>query len=231
MARTVYEFSYKARRAFWRKIYTITALVLVLFVIVTLLFKFLLFPVVIKSESMIPSLERNSVVLMSPAISVERGDAVLVDAHISTDLNFLQRGINKLVAFFTFQQVLPFENKEKFSEAQTMRRVVGMPGDTIYMENYVLYIKPAGSPHFLTEFELSATDYDINISGVPSFWDDTLGTAGSFSEIVVKENQYFLLCDNRTSGVDSRVWGVVDKQDIKATAFLQYFPFTRIRIL
>ena len=48
--------------------------------------------------------------------------------------------------------------------------------------------------------------------------------------IVLHEEEYFVLGDNRNSCIDSRLWGVVPKSDIKATALFCYFPFSKLRL-
>ena len=60
-----------------------------------------------------------------------------------------------------------------------IRRVVGLPGDTIYMRDYVLYIKPRGEKYFLTEFELAEKSYNVNVSTNPAGWDNSIGVIGS----------------------------------------------------
>ena len=231
MGRTALEFSYKARRAFRHKIYIIAGFVLLLLVLATLLFRYLIFPVVAKSDSMYPRIQENSFVLVSPVASFNRGDSVAVESKVSQPLNVLQKAVNSFVAFFTFQQYSPFKNSNVFTENTTLRRVVGIPGDTIYMKDYVLYIKPADSQHFLTEFELSDKSYEICIDDVPENWDITLGACGTMPEMKLDDDEYFLLCDNRTSGIDSRLWGSVLKENIVGRVLIQYFPFSRFGLM
>lgn len=225
MARSSYRFSYIALRELRHKIFVVIATVFFIFILSNLVFSFLLRPVMIKSSSMYPSSVKNSMILVSPLGSINRGDTVLVAPKEKEDLNCFQNLINRVVSFFTFQQIVPISDKNMFSKSQTIRRVVGIPGDTIYMKDYVMYIKPAGSQHFLTEFELSQKNYDINIVNESLNWDYSLGVFGTMEEKVLDENEYFLLCDNRVQGVDSRIWGVIPEKDLIAKAILQYFPF------
>ena len=43
--------------------------------------------------------------------------------------------------------------------------------------------------------------------------------------IVLGENEYFVLADNRVSSVDSRIYGTVDVSELKGKAVLRFFPF------
>ena len=98
-----------------------------------------------------------------------------------------------------------------------------MPGDTIYLDNYLLYIKPKNENHFLTEFELTQTKYDITVANAPVQWDKDLGAKGKMQEIVLGEDEYFVLCDNRLESSDSRTWGVVRQSTFKGKVLLVYF--------
>ena len=111
-----------------------------------------------------------------------------------------------------------------------VRRVIGVPGDTIYMRDYVMYIKPAGEDFFLTEFELVKKPYNVSINAAPSLWDSSLGVCGSFDQLTLGEDEYFVLGDYRNSCVDSRFFGTVEGKDIKAGALVSYFPLNKIRI-
>lgn len=228
MARSIYEFSYKERKKLRNTILFFVGLFFLVFGLNTFIFKFLLFPVAVHSDSMLPRVDKGGLILASPIGSVERGTTVILKPQFEEKMGGLGTFASKFVSFVTFQQMQAFKGGSRAVTAgNVLRRVVGLPGDTIYMKDYILYIKPAGSQHFLTEFELSEIQYDINVSGLPENWDSVMGSAGMMNEQVLGEKEYFLLCDNRTEGVDSRIWGGVQRKDIAGKALFQYFPFTR----
>lgn len=227
MGRSVYEFSYKERKKLRNTIVFFVGLFFLIFGLHTLVSKFLLFPVVVKSDSMLPRIDRGGVVLASPIGSVDRGTTVILKLQLREQMGAFKTLASSLVSFVTFQQLQAFQaGGEAFSSGNVMRRVVGLPGDTIYMKDFILYVRPAGSQHFLTEFELAEVSYDINIGGLPEGWDKIIGASGSMEEQTLEEGEYFLLCDNRIEGVDSRIWGPVHKKAIGGKALFQYFPFS-----
>ena len=227
MGRSVYEFSYKERKKLRNTILFFVGLFFLVFGLNTLIFRFLLFPVVVKSNSMLPRVVDGSLILTSPIGTVNRGSTVVLKPEYKENIGGIGSFLNSFLAFITFQQVQAFQQGSKaVASGNLLRRVVGIPGDTIYMKDYILYIKPEGSSHFLTEFEVAEVSYDIDVSGLPEGWDNIMGAAGTMEEQVLEEGEYFLLCDNRTIGVDSRIWGPIQKNKFAGKALIQYFPFS-----
>ena len=87
-----------------------------------------------------------------------------------------------------------------------IKRVIGLPGDTIEAKEGHLYI----NDKLLHE---------------ESFIDESVYTA-DFGPYTVPDNCYFVMGDNRTNSIDSRYWEnkFVNKDDIIAKAFLEYKP-------
>ena len=180
---------------------------------------------------MIPDVPEKSVVMVSPVISnYSRGDVVLLNPRYSQKKNFFLSQLERFVRFFTAQQVSVFEESELPATKSHVRRIVGMPGDTIYMRDYVLYIKPAGEKHFLTEFEIVEEPYNVTFYVPPADWDTEIGVKGSFEEMTLGYQEYFVLADNRKSSDDSRLWGAVKKDEIMAKVLMCYFPFRNFKL-
>ena len=63
-----------------------------------------------------------------------------------------------------------------------------------------------------------------------SNWDSTIGVSGSFDEITLKANEYFVLSDLRISSDDSRLWGAITKEDVIGKVLFLYFPFKNLKL-
>ena len=225
-------FSYQIQKERRRRIGFIILFFICLYIFINVVISFLIYPVRQNSVSMIPDVPEKSVVMVSPvAANYERGDVVLLTPRFAAKKNFLISQIDRLVRFFTAQQISLFESSGLPSSKSHIRRIVGMPGDTIYMRDYVLYIKPAGERHFLTEFEIVKEPYNVTFYVPPADWDTEIGVKGSFEEITLGYNEYFVLADNRKSSDDSRLWGAVDKDEITAKVLMCYFPFNCFKLL
>lgn len=225
-------FSYQIKKERRRRTGFVILFFICLYIFINLVITFLIYPVRQNSVSMIPDVPEKSIVMVSPvAGNYERGDVVLLDSRYSRKKNFFISQVDRLVRFFTAQQISLFEHNEVPSSKSHIRRVVGMPGDTIYMRDYVLYIKPAGERHFLTEFEIVEEPYNVTFYVPPADWDTEIGVKGSFDEITLGYNEFFVLADNRKSSDDSRLWGAVKKDEITAKVIMCYFPFRNFKLL
>lgn len=227
MNNSVYEYSFQMKKAKKRKLIFISFFIIFVFILINILLKFLIQPVRQTSVSMLPDIKENSLILISPLdVNPKRGDVFLLKPKVEKKDSLL----NMIVTFFTGQQISLNQDNDFPETKSHLRRVVGMPGDTIYMSDYVLYIKPKGEKHFLTEFELIDKTYNVTLYSTLSGWDDEIGVKGSFDRFELGPDEYFLLGDNRTSCLDSRLWGPVLSSELKGRALLCYFPIDGFKI-
>ena len=100
-----------------------------------------------------------------------------------------------------------------------IKRVIGIPRDTVEMKSGVLYIngKKVDQPFINTEALVKQT----------VFMDDfTLESLTGESK--VPEGKYFVLGDNRGVSKDSRMIGFIDRSAIEGKAVFTIWPFGRI---
>lgn len=137
-----------------------------------------------------------------------------------------------------------------------IKRVIGLPGDTIEYKGKQLYIKPAchdqkpcpgkqkiasdfvGKSDFLGHRLTPLNEFSENIGGVEHryFTDSAVRQPRYFrqpgnktNQWTVPEGQYFVMGDNRDNSEDSRFWGFVPEENLvgKAVAIWISFEFDR----
>ena len=54
------------------------------------------------------------------------------------------------------------------------------------------------------------------------------GTSFDFQQVILGDDEYFLIGDNREDSLDSRYFGSVNKSDISGVTDFRIFPFTKI---
>ena len=47
-------------------------------------------------------------------------------------------------------------------------------------------------------------------------------------KVTLKDNEYFVMGDNRHNSSDSRLWGILPKVNIIGKSFIRLFPFNEI---
>ncbi|OGF97235.1 MAG: signal peptidase I, partial [Candidatus Glassbacteria bacterium RBG_16_58_8] len=109
-----------------------------------------------------------------------------------------------------------------------VKRCVAVEGDTVEMREKTLYVNG------IRQEEAYVQHIDSRIHA--SFHRNPIGgfdpaqfplPRDSFGPIVVPENQFFALGDNRDNSRDSRFWGFVDRGLIKGTPLVIYFSWDR----
>jgi signal peptidase I len=194
----------------------------------------------INSKTMEPTVSKGDCLIATPLynakpdasakvsllIPAKRGDLVVIEPAYQAEASLPGRVLDRLVAFLTFQKWHPFERRNTWGEKPVVRRLVALPGDSIYMDQFVLHVRPAASAHFLTEFELSEKTYDIQLDQLPKGWGADMPFSGSFPQMTLGNNEFFVLCDNRINASDSRVWGPVTAQRIHGKVVLRYWPLS-----
>lgn len=113
-------------------------------------------------------------------------------------------------------EVIIFKNPEKTSQ-YFIKRVIGLPGEIVRIKNGNIYIKRSEDKDFI---KIDESDY------LP----ENIKTYGHMKEVKLKNDEYFVLGDNRTNSKDSRVLGPIKEHLISGKAWIRGYPFNRISI-
>lgn len=98
-----------------------------------------------------------------------------------------------------------------------VKRVIGVPGDTLYYEDDVLYINgQAYDEPYLDAYKATMAE------GQPLTEDFTLEETTGYTTI--PEDYYFVMGDNRQNSTDSRMIGLVHEDQIIGKASFVYAP-------
>jgi signal peptidase I len=174
--------------------------------IVLVLRSFLVEPFQIPSGSMLPTLEVGDFILVN---KYAYGLRLPVLGTKVLDIGDPARG-----------DVMVFRYP-KDGETNYIKRVIGLPGDTVRYHNKQLFINEQQiesefvvrlPPVEVRREDLGAVEHDIFLTmGRP-------GTAGE-GEWQIPEGHYFMMGDNRDNSNDSRYWGTVPDKLIVGKAF------------
>lgn len=167
-------------------------------VIYLLIHNFIAQPFEVEQNSMVPT--------------ILEGEYVLID-KVSTRFSDYQRG-----------DIVVFNPPSGYSEGGVpfIKRVIGVPGDSIRLENGRVFVTPAGGA--AVRLDEPYLNTDINGRPEPTLPRDAEGT----TQWTVAAGSYFVMGDNRTVSQDSRTFGPITRDLIIGRAWLRYFPLNRI---
>ena len=147
---------------------------IIIIVVVLLLRAYVVTPIRVNGLSMYDTLEGDEIMILWKLGEIERYDIVVADVKVSE------------------------------SDDVVIKRVYGLPGETISCEDGKIYIN--GS---LIEDEYGYRE------------------TSDFGPVTLGENEYFLLGDNREISLDSRVFGKVTRDEIEGTTNFILLPFKK----
>lgn len=132
----------------------------------------------------------------------ENNDYILID-----ELSYFFRDPRR-------DEIIVFRSPENSSQF-FIKRIIGLPGDTVKIENNKVSIFNDQSPEGLL----------LNES---SYLDRGQETRGNIT-MTISSSNYFVMGDNRLQSSDSRRWGELDKSLITGKVFIRIWPLNKIK--
>ena len=145
----------------------------------------------------------------------------------------LQIGDHILVNKFTYgikipywqTTIIPFKNPQKEDiivfkypvdpNKAFIKRVIGVAGDVIKIQNKKLYING------------KAVNHDFGVYTDRHVYPANEKPRDNFGPITVPKNSLFVMGDNRDESLDSRFWGFVDLKAVSGKAFIIYWSWDK----
>ncbi|MEA3246082.1 MAG: signal peptidase I [Gemmatimonadota bacterium] len=141
-------------------------------------------------------------------------------------------------------EVVVFESPYQADEAEIgndptptlVKRVIGMPGDTIYMREAVVYVD--GAAQRLSETSPDQARGDGTETNPLFDWQHRIEVAhtrfgeppkqpthDNWGPLVIPAGHYFMMGDNRYDSKDSRYWGIVPRGNIRGRPMFVYYSY------
>jgi len=97
-----------------------------------------------------------------------------------------------------------------------IKRIIGLPGETVDVKSDKNEVTITNKEH--------PNGFKLNQSFI-------VNTGGIDGHMVLGNNEYYVMGDNRPASSDSRYWGVVPKDLMIGRAFLRLLPFSKISFM
>ncbi|HFL8794872.1 MAG TPA: signal peptidase I [Candidatus Azosocius sp. HAIN] len=199
--------------------------VIYFFPIILFLFIFRYFfiePFRIPSRSMVPNLYDGDFLLVNKFIYNLKIPVI--------DKKFLSISLPKNGDIIVFKH---------FSKKNFVKRVIGVPGDHIKYNNENLYINDNLIIKLYLFEDIDMNNDNIIFFPIESYKEELIKNISYniylrpwvknisyiVNDLVVPNNSYFIIGDNRNLSYDSRTWGIVKEKDILGKVFLIWFSW------
>jgi signal peptidase I len=128
--------------------------------------------------------------------------------------------------------IVVFDSRTQ-ADVKVVKRLVGMPGDTLEMKDNALLRNGIRQVEPFTQHSDSLTDPaepEMRTWQLEYLLPDVdrasyRPSRGNWGPIVVPAGQYFVMGDNRDNSYDSRYWGFVDRRVIRGRPLFVYYSF------
>jgi signal peptidase I len=193
----------RPQRSFWLEL---PVLIVLAFALALFLKQFVVQAFYIPSESMVPTLQVDDRLLVDKLVyrfrEPRRGEIVVFIAEEGEERSLLERIKSVLLEGFGVQRP---------GDVDFVKRVIGLPGETVELIDGVVFVTPVNGERFALE------------EPYIEFTDES-----DYPPTKVPEGHYFVLGDNRPASADSRTArGAIPRGDIIGRARLRIWPVDR----
>ena len=140
---------------------------------------------------------------MLPTLQIQ--DKILVEKITPkiTSKSNLSKFRNKIIVFNVPEQLIKAGYE---TDTALIKRVIGVPGDKVEVKEGKLYLNDIAQDNYIS-------DKNINYSIGP---------------LIVPEQSFWVMGDNRNNSMDSHIWGFLPYEKIIGRAILRYWPLNKI---
>ena len=143
------------------------------------------------------------------------GQYLIVD-EISYRFEKPQRG--DVVVFRIPEEAVVLSSNVLGSKIYFIKRIIGLPGETVDVNG-----------NDVTIFNTENPD-GLKLSENYTLIDKLIPGRDTKVKVVLKDNEYFVMGDNRNNSSDSRYWGPLQKELIRGRPIVRLFPITKISL-
>ena len=140
---------------------------------------------------------------MLPTLQIQ--DKILVEKVTPkiTSKSNLSKFRNNIIVFNVPEQLIKAGYE---TDTALIKRVIGVPGDKVEVKEGNLYLNDVAQDNYI---------YDKNINY-------------SIGPLIVPEQSFWVMGDNRNNSMDSHIWGFLPYEKIIGRAILRYWPLNKI---
>ena len=135
--------------------------------------------------------------------------------------------------------ISPPQSDQPWDPTPTLvKRVIGLPGDTIYMRAGLVYINglpqrqgfatsvnPVNAQMAASSDPLFAWQHTIELRGTRFGSAPATPTHDNWGPLLVPQGHYFMMGDNRYCSKDSRYWGIVPRDNFRGRPLFVYYSY------
>lgn len=154
---------------------------IIIILLVIIIRSYLVTPVIVSGDSMVPTLKDKQLLLLN---------------KINYRINDIERYDIVVI---------------KIDKKEIIKRIIGLPGETIEYRNNTLYINGHEEKNNY-DFETS----DFNLKSICNCEQ-------------IPDDKYLVLGDNRKVSADSRIIGLIDRADIEGNVNISLWPIKKVK--